>query len=249
MANVVTFMLPEIEIYENHVKDALRSILHTIIVNRSIGPLHTRMMPCELFGLNYATTNHPDEKQNVDSAIGRFQTIITRSNNNLIKDCFLLEFYETKIESTFLGVSTRTKKLLWEQWKIPLRIHRKNDDNYTNRNRGRRMSMEDNNNNMTTNNNTTRTRRRGNSEPAITLTPGQTILQEREQILKSEEKVQNGIFYVIDAVNRRVDHLPKRKLTALKDAKTYDYSIKLHSELTEAKASLKPLMTSLSFRF
>ena len=86
MANVVTFMLPEIEIYENHVKDALRSILHTIIVNRSIGPLHTRMMPCELFGLNYATTNHPDEKQNVDSAIGRFQTIITRSNNNLIKE-------------------------------------------------------------------------------------------------------------------------------------------------------------------
>ena len=104
-----------------------------------------------------------------------------------------MEFYETKIESTFLGVSTRTKKLLWEQWKIPLRIHRKNDDNYTNRNRGRRTSMEDNNNNMTTNNNTTRTRRRGNSEPAITLTPGQTILQEREQILKSEEKVQNGI--------------------------------------------------------
>ena len=81
------------------------------------------------------------------------------------------------------------------------------------------------------------------------LSPGQTILQERNQILKSEEKVQNGIFYVIDAVNRRVDHLPKRKLTALKDAKTYDYSIKLHSELTEAKASLKPLMTSLSFRF
>ena len=70
----------------------------------------------------------------------------------------------------------------------------------------------------------------------------------REELLLGE-KVQNGIFYVIDAVNRRVDHLPKRKLTALKDAKTYDYSIKLHSELTEAKASLKPLMTSLSFRF
>ena len=71
----------------------------------------------------------------------------------------------------------------------------------------------------------------------------------RNQILKSEEKVQAGIFYVIDAVNRRVDHLPKRKLTALKDAKTYDYVIKLHSEQVEAKASLKPLMTSLSFRF
>ena len=71
------------------------------------------------------------------------------------------------------------------------------------------------------NNNTTRTRRRGNSEPAITLTPGQTILQEREQILKSEEKVQNGIFYVIDAVNRRVDHLPKRKFLLYINGKHY----------------------------
>ena len=101
-------------------------------------------------------------------------------------------------------------------------------------------------------------RRRGGSAPPIPqqhnvnskqLSSGQTVLHERNKILKSEQKVQNGIFYIIDAVNRRVDHLPKRKLTALKDAKTYDYSIKLHSEQVEAKASLKPLMTSLSFRF
>ena len=190
MANVVTFMLPEIEIYENHVKDALRSILHTIIVNRSIGPLHTRMMPCELFGLNYATTNHPDEKQNVDSAIGRFQTIITRSNNNLIKDCFLLEFYETKIESTFLGV-IHVLKVIMGTMENTLRIHRKNDDNYTNRNR--RMSMEDNNNNMTTNNNTTRTRRRGNSEPGYINTWSNNITRKRTNI-KSEEKVKMVYF-------------------------------------------------------
>ena len=138
MANVVTFMLPEIEIPENHVKDALRSILHTIIVNRSIGPLHIRMMSCEMFGLNYPTTNHPEDKQNVDSAIGRFQTVITRSDNNVVKDCFLLEFYETISESGFLGVGTRTKKLLWEQWKIPLRISVTNQKFYNN---NRRQSM------------------------------------------------------------------------------------------------------------
>ena len=80
-------------------------------------------------------------------------------------------------------------------------------------------------------------------------TPTQPILKERDQILQSEDRVQRGVFYILDAVNRRVDHLPKRKLTALKDAKTYDYSIKLHSEQAEAKASLKPLMASLSFRF
>eukprot|EP00943_MAST-04B_sp_MAST-4B-sp1_P006768 g6768.t1 len=259
MANVVTFMLPEIEIPENHVKDALRSILHTIIVNRSIGPLHMRMMSCEMFGLNYPTTNQPEDKQNVDSAIGRFQTVITRSDNNVVKDCFLLEFYETISESGFLGVGTRTKKLLWEQWKIPLRISVTNQKFYNN-NRRQTMSIHQI---QQTDRASQGVRRRGGSAPPIPqqqlpveynvnnkqLNPGQTVLLERNKILKSEQKVQNGIFYIIDAVNRRVDHLPKRKLTALKDAKTYDYSIKLHSEQVEAKASLKPLMTSLSFRF
>ena len=264
MANVVTFMLPEIEIGENYVKDALRALLHTIIVNRSIGPLHTRMVQCELLGISYPTTNYPEEKQSVDSAIGRFQTVISKSDFNMVKDCFILEFNETITESGFLGVGSRTKRLLWEQWKIPLRIHRRKQQFShamgNNAHGSRRHSIA--NNDQMQSGVSMGVRKRGYSEPHIpqqrlpeeadggsNLTPTQTILKERNQILQSEDRVQRGVFYILDAVNRRVDHLPKRKLTALKDAKTYDYSIKLHSEQAEAKASLKPLMASLSFRF
>ena len=75
--------------------------MHTIIVNRSIGPLHTRMVQCELLGISYPTTNYPEEKQSVDSAIGRFQTVISKSDFNMVKDCFILEFNETITESGF----------------------------------------------------------------------------------------------------------------------------------------------------
>eukprot|EP00505_MAST-04D_sp_SCG-Rhode-Island_P006567 Stramenopile-MAST_4_protein_6567 len=75
-------------------------------------------------------------------------------------------------------------------------------------------------------------------------------MEERKQQRIGESAVQKGIVYIVDAVNRRVDHLPTRKLTSLKESKTYDCNIVLHSEQVVSKESnLKPLMQSLSFRF
>jgi hypothetical protein len=220
MANVVVFMVPELEVSEDHVKDGLRSLLHTILFSRSLGPIETSVKTCDFFAVSYCTTNNPEEKQLVDSSIGRFQTSIARSSNELVKDCFIVEFFETVTESGFLGVGTRTKRLLWEQWKIPVRVHR---------------------------NSATKKSASYDDGPGRA---GALIMEERKQQRIGESAVQKGIVYIVDAVNRRVDHLPTRKLTSLKESKTYDCNIVLHSEQVVSKESnLKPLMQSLSFRF
>ena len=231
MANVVCFMLPELEVLDEQVKDALRSTLHTILFNRSLGPVETIVKTCEFFATSYCTNNNPEEKQSVDSAIGRFQTVIARSSNELVKDCFVLEFFETITESGFLGVGTRTKKLLWEQWKIPLRVHCATGD-------GAKKSSGGGYN-------------QSPERPTNGGSPGQKqrLLEKEAQRRKGEVALQKAIMYIVDAVNRRVDHLPKRKLTSLQQSKTYDCEISLHSEQVDSRASLKPLMQSLSFRF
>ena len=69
MANVVVFMVPELEVSEDHVKDGLRSLLHTILFSRSLGPIETSVKTCDFFAVSYCTTNNPEEKQLVDSSI------------------------------------------------------------------------------------------------------------------------------------------------------------------------------------
>ena len=58
------------------------------------------MVQCELLRISYLPPA-AGGKAKVDSAIGRFQTVISKSDFNMVKNCFILEFNETITEKVF----------------------------------------------------------------------------------------------------------------------------------------------------
>uniref|UniRef100_A0A7S2I962 Autophagy-related protein 101 n=1 Tax=Alexandrium andersonii TaxID=327968 RepID=A0A7S2I962_9DINO len=125
MLNVEEFSCPELRLAMCHVKEAVRIILHTVLVCRSIGghrPIEPRAVLSELFDLTYMKTDEVDFEQELEQTARQFSEVFENSLARSGRAQLVLSFYTTKSrkQSIWNIIVGSDEKIVFEQWRVPV---------------------------------------------------------------------------------------------------------------------------------
>jgi len=101
------------------VKEALRCVLHTILFNRSLGPLTPQEVESELFDITYMRAGSTRIDKEVELAIEKFASSLSFERKGTARGQIALSFYEKRNRTSFFGTSKEEKRY-WEKWIIPV---------------------------------------------------------------------------------------------------------------------------------
>eukprot|EP00397_Hematodinium_sp_SG-2012_P067397 GEMP01104389.1.p1 GENE.GEMP01104389.1~~GEMP01104389.1.p1 ORF type:complete len:212 (+),score=22.21 GEMP01104389.1:103-738(+) len=131
MLNVEEFNLPELRLAISFVKEAIRILLHSIILQRAIGG-HKVLEPAQyhsdLFDVTYFKVDDREVEQLVESRVRTFCDLFERPSNASPKTagCLSISFYTMKVKprggSFWNFLTTGEEKIVFEHWRIPLTI-------------------------------------------------------------------------------------------------------------------------------
>lgn len=128
MLNVEELRVPELRLAMCHVKEAMRVILHTILLNRSIGghrPIEAQIAYSEQFELSYVKSDEQVLEQTLEVQVQKFgqyfEKNLSKSNSKAV---LLLSFYTTKNRKASLWnmLAGTEEKIIFEQWRIPVSV-------------------------------------------------------------------------------------------------------------------------------
>eukprot|EP00620_Florenciella_sp_RCC1587_P014197 CAMPEP_0182556610 /NCGR_PEP_ID=MMETSP1324-20130603/816_1 /TAXON_ID=236786 /ORGANISM="Florenciella sp., Strain RCC1587" /LENGTH=243 /DNA_ID=CAMNT_0024768525 /DNA_START=282 /DNA_END=1012 /DNA_ORIENTATION=+ len=124
--NHVERRLPEFELGEDNLTEALQCLMHTIIFARwplqsSTSNLAPREIECENFPIAYASCGESWVHQRVDEAIVEFKANLVPAGPELARGCLSLGFYERRHNKVVFW--SYEEKVVWEEWVIPLLVN------------------------------------------------------------------------------------------------------------------------------
>lgn len=127
MLNVEEFACPELRLALSHVKEAMRAILHTLVMCRSIGghrPIEPRAVQSELFDISYLKTDETEIEQELEGAARQFSGIFESNNGGPGRAQMVINFYTTKSrkQSIWNMIVGGDEKIVFEQWRIPVAV-------------------------------------------------------------------------------------------------------------------------------
>lgn len=126
--------MPELELATGQVREALQTILHTVLFIRSPGSVTPRDVRCEGFDLTYtriATAEgtgsqgrigvggiimESDLDRRVDDSIEAFLRSLTQIGPDLLSGCLTLSFFERRASKRLFGLMSHEERVVWEQW-------------------------------------------------------------------------------------------------------------------------------------
>mmetsp|Transcript_55618 Transcript_55618/g.154988 ORF Transcript_55618/g.154988 Transcript_55618/m.154988 type:complete len:225 (+) Transcript_55618:144-818(+) len=127
MLNVEELVCPELRLAMCHVKEALRTVLHTVVVCRSLGghrPIEPRPVHSELFDLSYMKTDEVEFEQDIENGIRQFSELFENSAGRSSRAQLVLNFYTTKTRKQSLWniIVGNDEKIVFEQWRAPVAV-------------------------------------------------------------------------------------------------------------------------------
>ena len=122
--NAQRLTLPEIEISLGCCNDALRALLHSILLCRALGEVTPRAGTCRTYPtLSYAIC--PEADLEVEKIIERVKKDSERTfvGPDLSRAEIIVSFYEKRERSALLGLVSAEEKYFWEHWILPILIN------------------------------------------------------------------------------------------------------------------------------
>mmetsp|Transcript_10930 Transcript_10930/g.23829 ORF Transcript_10930/g.23829 Transcript_10930/m.23829 type:complete len:222 (+) Transcript_10930:193-858(+) len=125
MLNAEEFVAPELKVVLSHVKEAVRVVLHTLVVCRSLGgsrPLEPKERFSEVLNLSYMTTDELDVEQEVNSWAREFSEMFdvrwpVGGRAQLVLSFYSLASKKSSLWKTIIGTD---EKIVFEQWRFPM---------------------------------------------------------------------------------------------------------------------------------
>eukprot|EP00931_Biecheleriopsis_adriatica_P090780 TRINITY_DN64704_c0_g1_i1.p1 TRINITY_DN64704_c0_g1~~TRINITY_DN64704_c0_g1_i1.p1 ORF type:complete len:234 (+),score=40.92 TRINITY_DN64704_c0_g1_i1:95-703(+) len=106
-----------------HVKEAIRIILHSLVVCRSIGghqPLEPKQITSDLFDIDYIRSDEPALVEELEQTVEHFESNLSRSDRLQL----VFNFYTTKSrkQSIWNIIVGSDEKIVFEQWRFPVTV-------------------------------------------------------------------------------------------------------------------------------
>jgi len=125
MLNAEEFLCPELRLPMCHVKEAMRTILHSLVVCRSIGghrPIEPRVVFSELLDFAYLKTDEADFDDAIEEAVSHFSATLENGPSHAGRTQLVLSFYVTKSRkhSIWNKLVGADEKVVFEQWRLPV---------------------------------------------------------------------------------------------------------------------------------
>lgn len=126
MLNVEEFVCPELRLAMCHVKEAMRTVLHSLVVCRSIGghrPIDPKATVSEVFDLTFFRTDEPGFDEEIEEAARQFTELFEVSAAcRCGKAQLVLSFFTTKTRKQTLWnlLVGSDEKVVFEQWRFPV---------------------------------------------------------------------------------------------------------------------------------
>merc|ERR1719188_2117634 len=108
-----------------HVKEAVRTVLNTLVVCRSIGglwPAEPRSTFSEVLDLTYMKTECGEVEQELEPKIRQFSELFERDLAHSGRAQLIFSFYTTKSrkQSIWNIIIGSDEKIVFEQWRLPV---------------------------------------------------------------------------------------------------------------------------------
>mmetsp|Transcript_27953 Transcript_27953/g.49956 ORF Transcript_27953/g.49956 Transcript_27953/m.49956 type:complete len:224 (+) Transcript_27953:65-736(+) len=126
MLNVEEFVCPELRLAMCHVKEAMRIILHSLVVCRSIGghnPIDPKTSTSDLFDIDYIRTDEPEFGEELEQTVQQFSEFFENSmGKHAGRAQLVFNFYTTKSrkQSIWNMLVGSDEKIVFEQWRVPV---------------------------------------------------------------------------------------------------------------------------------
>lgn len=120
--NLEEHVLDELEVEQFHLKEVLRSVLHTILFSRSLGKLKPVEYVSDVLDLTYARCGVTAMDKQVEEAIENFTQSLSPVGPDLSRGTLVLAFFE-KRKRYYFGVAKSTENVYWEQWSLPVVVN------------------------------------------------------------------------------------------------------------------------------
>lgn len=125
MLNVEEFVCPEMTLAMCHVKEAVRTVLHTLVVCRSLGglwPAEPRPTFSEVLDLTYMRTDCAEFEQELEPKVRQFSELFERDLAHSGRAQLIFSFYTTKSrkQSIWNIIVGSDEKIVFEQWRLPV---------------------------------------------------------------------------------------------------------------------------------
>lgn len=119
MSNLEEITLRPIQVERFQAEAALQCIFHTIVFSRSLwSTVKPRDVNCEAFDISYVQNGNPVVARRISTGIRLFLRKLDESKRGEGVAC--LSFYSVKRTKSWL--STAEKKIVWEEWRLPMVI-------------------------------------------------------------------------------------------------------------------------------
>ena len=105
-----------LKLKHRQIKEALRIIIHSILFQRELGIVTPRTIESEC-GIHYLTLNDINTDKVIEEQLSIFQQRINDQNCGTL----ILSFCQNIKRKSFL-LFQENSKLVWEEWKIPVRL-------------------------------------------------------------------------------------------------------------------------------
>jgi len=122
--NAQRHVLPEIEVTIENVGDALRAILHSILLSRALGEITPRAGMCKYYPtLCFAKCS--DGEMEIESLIERIKKPAERRpiGPDLSRAEIVVSFYERRERTGLMGLVSTEEKVYWEHWFVPVVVN------------------------------------------------------------------------------------------------------------------------------
>eukprot|EP00511_Aplanochytrium_stocchinoi_P004102 CAMPEP_0204840606 /NCGR_PEP_ID=MMETSP1346-20131115/38307_1 /ASSEMBLY_ACC=CAM_ASM_000771 /TAXON_ID=215587 /ORGANISM="Aplanochytrium stocchinoi, Strain GSBS06" /LENGTH=237 /DNA_ID=CAMNT_0051978123 /DNA_START=331 /DNA_END=1044 /DNA_ORIENTATION=+ len=210
--NTLQHFLPELEVDKTQIEDALRAVLHTILFNRSLGPVvPTEKNMLSFDNITYVSCGIPKVEENVDKAISKFCSNLQLVGPGLGGGQLWVSFYERREKKAFFGIHANKEKLYWERWIIPVVVN---------------LSPHNIKSNSTVNDKEKETNYCSSSKSKI------LEYEKRRKNEMAEKVLRNTLFQIVKSVNgNNSNHIPPVNLNS-ENAMVFHYEISAPSEFT-----------------
>lgn len=122
--NIKRFDLDELELSRDTLKDALRVIIHAVVLGRSLGGIRPAApRQCSVLrSISYCRMGEPAVDTQIEEGINNFITGggIIPVGQNVSRGTLVLSFYESRTQVAMFGMVTNEERIVWEMWTIPV---------------------------------------------------------------------------------------------------------------------------------
>mmetsp|Transcript_72641 Transcript_72641/g.189483 ORF Transcript_72641/g.189483 Transcript_72641/m.189483 type:complete len:221 (+) Transcript_72641:100-762(+) len=127
MLNVEEIVCPELTLANCHVKEAMRAILHTVVVCRSIGgtrPIEPCAVHSEALDVTYMKTDEDELERELEQSLRQFGDLFEAHFGRSGSAQIVLSFYvvKTRKQSIWNILVGSDEKIVFEQWRVPVTV-------------------------------------------------------------------------------------------------------------------------------